>query len=155
MINKHVAAGHIKESTSQHTLPSFLVLKPDPNALPRWVIDFRRLNANVIPDAFPLPQIDDILCDLAKEKYWFKLDMTNAFFQTRIHPDDAHSFATMTPLGAYDWNVMPMGYHNTPTIQQKQMTEALCAFIAIFCHVFVDDTAGWAWGTMRITCGKS
>lgn len=85
-----------------------------------------------------------ILADCARGRYWCKFDMTNAFFQTRVHPDEAHLFATMTPLGAVDWNVMPMGYKNAPAIHQRRMTNALKDHIGKFCHVFIDDCIGWS-----------
>jgi hypothetical protein len=54
------------------------------------VNDYHELNANTIRDNFPLPRVDDILADCAKGKIFGKLDMTNSFFQTRVHPDDIH-----------------------------------------------------------------
>jgi hypothetical protein len=39
-------------------------------------------------DSHPLLQADDILADCVKGKIWSKIDMTNSFFQTQMHPDD-------------------------------------------------------------------
>jgi hypothetical protein len=75
------------------------------------------LNANTVIDAYPLPQVNDILADCGKGKIWSILDMTNSFFQTRMHPDDVHLTAVTTPLGLYEWLVMPIGLQNAPAIQ--------------------------------------
>ena len=49
-------------------------------------------------DAHLLPHVDDILADCAKGKIWSKMDMTNSFFQMRVHSDDIHLTAVTTPL---------------------------------------------------------
>ena len=69
-------------------------------------------------DSFPIPRIDDILADCAKGKIWVTIDMTNSFFQTRMHPDDIPLMAVNTPWGLYEWLVMPTGIKNAPSIHQ-------------------------------------
>ena len=95
-------------ASSTFASPSFIIPKADPTALPRWVCDYRQLNANTIPDNFTLPRIDDTLADCAKGKIWATIDMTDSFFQTCMHPDDIHKTAITTPFGNYEWCVMPM-----------------------------------------------
>ncbi|KAJ2921366.1 hypothetical protein H1R20_g15726, partial [Candolleomyces eurysporus] len=101
-------AGRIVPSSSQHSSLAFLVPKADPTADPRLVVDYRKLNANVVPDAYPLPSIPEIFSDCGKARFWCKFDMTNSFFQTRVHPDDRHLFAMNTLVGAFEWVVMPI-----------------------------------------------
>jgi hypothetical protein len=50
------------------TLPSFIIPKTDPTALPRWVNNYRKLNNVTVPDNYPLPHIDDILADCSQGK---------------------------------------------------------------------------------------
>lgn len=144
IIDSHLAAGRIRPSASTTASPSFLIPKADPTALPRWVIDYRQLNANVKLDRQPLPRIDDILADAAKGRYWAKFDMTNSFFQTRMNPADIPLTATTTPLGLFEWTVMPMGFKNSPQIHQRRMTRALRKYIGRFCHVYLDDIIVWS-----------
>jgi hypothetical protein len=120
------------------------VPKADPSSSPRWVIDYKKLNAFTIPDCFPLPQIDDILSDCAKGRIWAKIDMTSAFFQTRMHSDDIHYTACRTPFGLYEWTVMPMGLRNSPSTQQQRVTNALHHLIGCICHVYLDDIIIWS-----------
>jgi hypothetical protein len=54
------------------------VPKTDTNDLPRWVNDYRVLNANTVLDAFPVPRVDDILADCAQATVWSKCDMCKA-----------------------------------------------------------------------------
>ncbi|KAJ2913860.1 hypothetical protein MD484_g6573, partial [Candolleomyces efflorescens] len=144
LIDEHVKAGRLVPSSSQHSSPAFLVPKADPAADPRLVVDYRKLNANVVPDVYPLPSINEIFSDCGKARFWCKFDMTNSFFQTRVHPDDRHLFAMNTPVGAFDWVVMPMGFRNAPSIHQRRMTTALRDYIRRICHIFIDDCIGWA-----------
>lgn len=146
LINDHLQAGHIRPSDSSYASasPAFLIPKSDPAALPRWVNDFRQLNANTVTDSHPLPRIDDILNDCAKGSIWSTIDMTNAFFQTRMHPDDAHLTAVNTPLGLYEWMVMPMGLKNSPSIHQRRVTAALRHLIGKICHIYLDDIVVWS-----------
>jgi hypothetical protein len=108
LIRQHLEAGRIRPSNSAHESPAFLVPKSDPNALPRWINDYRILNSNTVTDSHPLPRIDDILAHCGKGSIWSKMDMTNSFFQTRVHPDDIHLTAVTTPRGLFELVAMPI-----------------------------------------------
>ena len=105
--------------------------------------DNHALNDNTVPDHYPLPWIRTILSDCAKGSIWAKIDMTNSFFQARVHPDDVKFMAVMTPFGLYEWVVMPMGCKNTPAMHQQQINQALHKFIGKICHVYLDDIMIW------------
>jgi hypothetical protein len=55
LIQQHLDAGHICPSNSAHASPAFLVPKTDTVVLPRWVNDYRALNANTVVDSHLLP----------------------------------------------------------------------------------------------------
>lgn len=90
LIQLRLDSGFIRPSSSAFASPSFIIPKADKSALPRWVCDYCQLNANTVPDNFTLPHVDDILADCAKGKIWAIINMTDSFFQTRMHPDDIH-----------------------------------------------------------------
>jgi hypothetical protein len=108
------------------------------------VNDYRALNANTVPDNHPLPRIDEILRDCAKGKIFGKIDMTNSFFQTRIHPDDIKYTAIDTPEGLHEWTVMPQGGRNAPATHQRRMFIALRGLIGKICHAYLDDIIIWS-----------
>lgn len=58
--------GVIKESDSSWASPVVLVPKKDNSV--RFCADYRKLNAVTVPDAYPLPRIDDMLDILSKAK---------------------------------------------------------------------------------------
>ena len=144
LIEQHAAAGRIRPSNSPYASPSFIIPKADKSALPRWVNDYRKLNSITIPDAYPLPRIEDILADCSKGKIWGKIDMTNSFFQTCVNPDHVKYTATLTPFGLWEWLVMPMGLRNAPATHQRRVTMALSHLIGKICHVYIDDIIIWS-----------
>jgi len=144
LIDQRLESGFIRPSSSPYASPSFIIPKADKTVLPRWVCDFRELNANTIPDNWAMPRVDEILTDCAKGKIWATIDMTDSFFQTRVHPDDIHKTAVTTPFGTYEWCVMPMGLRNSPAIHQRRVTSVLRPFIGKICHIYLDDIVIWS-----------
>ena len=149
LLDEHLQVGQIWPSSSEHASPSFCVPKywdgvPDLTIPPCWVNNYWELNSNTIRDNFPLPRVDNILSDCARGKIFGKMDMTNSFFQTCVHPNDIHLTAVQTPWGLYEWTVMPMGGCNTPSTHQRRMTDALQELIRNICHVYLDDIIIWS-----------
>lgn len=118
--------------------------KADPTAPPHWVCNFLGLNVNTVKDRTPLLRINEILNDCAKGQYFAKIDMTNAFFQTQMHPDDVPLMAISTLFGLFEWVVMPIGLCNAPSTHQRHMYRALQLFIGKICHVYLDDIIIWS-----------
>jgi len=118
ILDLRLSQGFIRPSNSQFVSPSFIVPKSDLSALPRWVCDYRVLNSNTLPDNYPLPKISEILSNCGRGKIWSKIDLTDSYFQTQVHPNDIHKIAVSTPHGLFEWTVMPMGFRNASAIQQ-------------------------------------
>jgi hypothetical protein len=120
------------------------VPKADAGVLPHWINDYCQLNANTIMDSHPLPHVDDILANAGQGKIWSKLDMIDSFFHTKMDPNSSHLTAVTTPLGLYEWLVMPQGLRNAPPVHQQQVTAALRPFLSIFAHIYLDDIIIWS-----------
>ncbi len=143
-MQQHLAAGRICPSSSPHASPAFLIPKIDPVVLPCWVNNYRKLNANTVPDVHPLPSIAEILSNCGKGQFFAKIDMTNSFFQTQVHSDDIPLTAVTTAVSLYEWTVMPQGCRNTPATHQWRMFNALCDHIGSICHVYLNDIVIWS-----------
>ena len=144
LLQQHLDAGRIRPSSAPAGSGAFIIPKADPTVLPQWVNDYCQLNSNTVTDSFLIPLISEILADLGQGKVFASLDMTNSFFQTRMHPDDVALTAVNTPWGLYEWVVMPMGIKNAPAIHQRRVTCALRPWIGKLCHVYMDDIAIWS-----------
>lgn len=57
LLTGHLAAGHIRPSSSSFASPCFLIPKANPTDPPCWVNDYCLLNDNTIPDVHPLPTV--------------------------------------------------------------------------------------------------
>ena len=108
-----------------HTHAPINTVKVDMMVLPCWVNNYHIQNPAMIPDNYPLPHINDILANCAKGKIWGKINMTNSFFQTLVHPDHVKYTATLTPFGLWEWVVMPMGLRKSPATHQQCITLVL------------------------------
>jgi hypothetical protein len=139
LLDQHIEAGRIRRSTSQYASPSMIIPKKDPDALPRWVCDYRTLNSLTVKDRSPLPNVDELVCMVATGKVFSILDQTNAFFQTRMREADIPLTAVKTPWGLMEWVVMPMGLTNAPATHQARLEEALGELINDICVVYLDD----------------
>ncbi|GAA5845583.1 hypothetical protein JCM11251_003669 [Rhodosporidiobolus azoricus] len=139
MLDEHLKSGRLRPSTSPFASAAFIIPKKDPNADPRWVNDYRGLNGNTVKDRTPLPLPDLVLSDAALAKYWGKIDMTNAFFQTPMAEEDIEKTAIKTPWGLFEWTVMPQGLCNAPATHQARVNEALRHLVGVCCQAFVDD----------------
>ncbi|GAA5908929.1 hypothetical protein JCM5296_006825, partial [Sporobolomyces johnsonii] len=139
MLDEHLAAGRLRPSTSPYASAAFVVPKKDPHADPRWVNDYRGINSNTVKDRTPLPLTDVVLGDAALARFWGKIDMTNAFFQTLVAEEDVAKTAIKTPWGLFEWTVMPQGLCNAPATHQARVNEALRHLIGVCCQAFVDD----------------
>ena len=54
----------------------------------RLYIDYRALNTITVQNRYPIPQIDDLLDQLKREKYFNKIDLNSRYHQVLIEPSD-------------------------------------------------------------------
>lgn len=84
--------GIIQKSSSAYNSPIHVVGKKGTdeygNPKHRLVIDFRKLNENTIPDKYPMPDIEVILSNLGKSKYFSTLDLKSGFHQIKMAESD-------------------------------------------------------------------
>lgn len=117
--------------------PAFVVWD---NNKPRVVVDLRRVNQRLIPDAYPLPRQDDVLSSLGGSVVFSSLDVTKGFFQQGIRPQDRWKTSFVTPhRGHEQLTVATMGLANSPGFFQNRMEALLSRFLWKFALVYIDD----------------
>ena len=97
----------IVESYSPYAAPVVLVRKKDGSL--RLCVDYRRLNAKTVGDAYTLPRIQESLDALVGAQYFSTLDLASGYYQTAMGPRDQHKTAFSTPFGLIQYTRMPMG----------------------------------------------
>ncbi|GBG90894.1 hypothetical protein CBR_g51402 [Chara braunii] len=132
-----LAKGWIRPSSSLYGAPVLFVRKKNKDL--RLCIDYRKLNAQTVKNAGPLPRIDDLLERLGGAKYFSKLDLKSGYHQISIRPNDRYKTAFKTWYGHLEWVVMPFGLTNAPTTSQAAMTNEFRAMLDRFVLVYLDD----------------
>ncbi|CAK9801713.1 Retrovirus-related Pol polyprotein from transposon 17.6 [Anthophora quadrimaculata] len=138
MLDKNI----IEESDSPYNSPVWVVpKKADASGKQKWriVIDFRKLNELIDQDAYPLPNIDDILSQLGNAKFFSALDLSSGFHQIPMDENSKTYTAFSTPQGHFHYNRMPFGLKNAPATFQRMMDTALRGLLNRYCFVYLDD----------------
>lgn len=103
------------------------------------MIDFRQLNQKTEQDAYPLPNIEEILDQLGRARYFSAFDLASGFHQIPLDESSKKKTAFSTPGGHYEFNRMPFGLKNAPATFQRTMDNALRGLIGKTCFVYLDD----------------
>ena len=103
------------------------------------VIDYRSLNEKTISDAYPLPNICEILNQLGGAKYFSTLDLASGFHQIPMDPDSQSKTAFCTSYGHYEYKRMPFGLKNAPSTFQRMMDQVLSGIQGVELFVYMDD----------------
>ena len=141
-INDLLEQNIIRPSISAWNSPVWIVpKKTDATGVKKYrlVIDYRKLNEQTIGDAYPIPNISDILDQLGQSKYFTTLDLASGYHQIEMHPQDAEKTAFSIPLGHYEFNRMPFGLKNAPSTFQRLMNTVLSGLQGTRCLVYLDD----------------
>jgi hypothetical protein len=77
-------------------------------------IDFKKLNATIKKDPYPLPFIDEVLNTIVGYKAYFFLDGYLKYHQISIAPEDIYKTAFVIDWGIFIWKVMLFGVKNGP-----------------------------------------
>jgi hypothetical protein len=139
--------GIIVKSDSQWNSPLLVVPKktgPDGKRKWRMVIDFRRLNEKTIGDAYPLPDITEILDQLGQSKYFMCLDMVMGYQQIELKQGEGPKTAFCTKQGHWEYRRLPFGLKTAPATFQKMMNSVLSGLTGTRCFVYLDDIVIYA-----------
>ena len=140
-VDTHVAEmlrrGVIEPSNSPWSSPIVLVKKKDGST--RFCVDYRRLNSITTKDAYPLPKIDESLCQLNGYRWFCTLDMDSGYWQVELVQNDKHKTAFATRQGLYEFNVMPFGLCNAPATFERLVDTVLSGLQWDICLIYLDD----------------
>lgn len=129
--------GLISPSNGQWTSPIFFVKKKDGQL--RLVVDYRKLNERTIKDAYPLPQIDNLLDSMGGARFFSTLDAASGYWQIPMTQEASERSGFVCPFGTFTWNVMSFGLTSAPSTFQRTMNTILQPFIGRFVYCFMDD----------------
>lgn len=128
--------GIIERSTSDWAAPIVSVKKEDGSL--RMCVDYRRLNSISQVDAYPMHRIDDMIDRLGQAKFISTLDLTKGYWKMPMAEEDQHKTAFVTPMGQYQFRVMPFGLSGAPASFQR-MIDQLVDGLEDYSAAYLDD----------------
>ena len=137
-VNEMLEAGVIRPSNSPWASPIVLVRKKDGTW--RFCIDFRKVNDQTVKDAYPLPQVNDIVDSLNGQKYFSTLDLTSGYWQVPVEKESIPKTAFVIPGGGhFEFLKLPFGLSNAVPTFQRLMATVLQGLLGTKCLVYLDD----------------
>ncbi|KAM4060563.1 reverse transcriptase (RNA-dependent DNA polymerase) [Hirsutella rhossiliensis] len=136
--------GFIRASSSAAAAPVLFVRKP--NGGLRFCCDYRALNAITKRDRYPLPLIAETLQNLAKAKWFTKLDVVAAFHKIRMAPGHEERLHFARGLGSTRL-VCPFGLSGAPASFQRYMNSVLREWLDDFVTAYLDDVLIYSSGS--------
>ena len=128
----------IEPSNSPWASPIVLVKKRDGSW--RFCIDFRKLNDVTRKDAYPIPQVFDLIDSLSGNTFFTTLDLKSGYWQVPVHADSKPKTAFVIPGGGhFQFKRMAFGLTNAVPTFQRLMMDVLSGMIGKKCLVYLDD----------------
>nr|GEY88691.1 putative reverse transcriptase domain-containing protein [Tanacetum cinerariifolium] len=129
--------GFIRPSSSPWGAPILFVKKKDGSF--RMCIDYRELNKLTMKNRYPLLGIDDLFDQLQGSSVYSKIDLRSGYYQLRVREEDISKTAFRTRYGHYEFQVIPFGLTNAPTVFMDLMNRMCNPYLDKFMIVFIDD----------------
>ena len=119
--------------TSEWTTPIVMVKKPDGEV--KICADYSTgVNAILLDDKYPLPNIEDSFTKLNGNRVFSQLDLSDAYLQLAISKEHTGITTITTPKGLFKFKRLPFGIKTAPAILQRAMDETLSGLDGILAY---------------------
>lgn len=130
-------AGVIHESSSPFSSPIVVVRKRNGDV--RLCIDYRKLNLQIIKDAYALPNLEETFSTLNGSKWFSVLDLKSRYYQIEVDESDKPKTAFVCPMDFWEFKCMPQGITNASSTFQRLMEKCMGDMNLKEVIVFLDD----------------
>ena len=134
----------VRPSQSPMSSPIVCALKKDGSV--RLAVNFQFLNKFTVPDAFPMPNAEDVKNRVGNATHISCFDTRSGYWQQPMHPDSVWLTAFATHRGSFEWLRSPFGLKNSAA-KFCRMIEIVLKPIRHIAEPYVDDmgvhSVGW------------
>ncbi|GKC33166.1 putative reverse transcriptase domain-containing protein [Tanacetum coccineum] len=88
---------------------------------------------------YPLSRINDLFNQLQGSRVYSKIDLRSGYHQLRVREEDIPKTAFKTCYSHYEFQVMPFGLANAPTVFMDLMNQVCKPYLDKFMIVCIDD----------------
>ena len=103
----------IRPSQSPYSSPLLLVKKKNKGEY-RLVIDYRKVNQQIVKSALPIPILEQCLDTLGGNSLFSTIDFASGYFQVELDEDSKYITAFTTGSELFEFNVLPQGLSISP-----------------------------------------
>jgi hypothetical protein len=133
--------GFIRRSASPMASPLVCVLKgPGGRDGVRLAVDYRYLNRYTIPDAFPVPDIQEVIQRIGRARYISVFDASAGYWQTPIKSEDQWKSGFVCGDELWEWTRTPFGMRSSGNTFCRAVQQVLRP-IKNFAASYIDDMA--------------
>ena len=116
---------------------SLCLLEGKPDSTPRFITDFRKVNAATVLDSYPLPRMEDCVDTLGAARYVSKLDLLKGYRQVPLMARASEISAFVTPDHFLQYTVIAFDMCNAPATFQRLVNMLLANVVN--CNAYLDD----------------
>ena len=137
-VTKQLEAGFLEVSRHSDWVAN-IVPVPKKDGKVRMCVDYRDLNKASPKDDFPLPHIDVLVDNTAKNHMFSFMDGYSGYNQIPMDANDKGKTTFITPWGTFCYTVMPFGLKNAGATYQRAMVALFHDMMHKEIEVYVDD----------------
>jgi len=137
-IHKQMNAGILQRTSVPGGASMFVEAKSDGRIRP--LVDLRFRNDNTQADHTQIPEHNTILNAVARGQFHSKIDLSDAYCQTSVHPDDVKYNTIKTLFGGFTSQVMMQGDMNAPRTFVRTMGDLFHDELGKNMWVYIDDS---------------
>ena len=137
-VKKQLDAGFLEVAKYPEWVAN-IVPVPKKDGKVRMCVDYRDLNRASPKDNFPLPHIDTLVDNTAKNSQFSFMDGFSGYNQIRMAPKDREKIAFVTMWGTFCYKVIPFDLKNAGAIYQRAMATLFHDMMHKEIEVYVDD----------------
>lgn len=138
LINQMIDSDIVEPSRSNYAAPVFLIPKKEKDEY-RFLVDYRKINAETIGDKYPIPRSQDLFRSLEGGRFYSTLDMAQGYFQIPIKKEDKNKTAFITDFGLYQFKRIPQGFKNSGPIFQRIINNLFSDYLYRTMIAYLDD----------------